>query len=145
MNPWLMWLIAGAIMILLEFIIPGGIIVFLGVAALTVGGLIHMGWVDTVTIAFISWFIISIIYMLFLRSIFMKYFEGDSEVHNVNEDEDLLGSLVEVVEEIFPHSEGRVKFRNTSWVARSEEELKVGSKAVISGRDGNHLIVKSLL
>lgn len=144
MEQWLIWVIAGAVMVLLEFILPGGIIVFLGLAAMMVGGSIHLGWITSTTTAFLTWFISSIFLMLFLRSIFIKYFEGDTKVQNVDEDIDLVGSLVEIVEDVLPHKEGRVKFRDTTWIARSDEKLQVGSKAVVSGRDGNNLIIKSL-
>jgi len=83
--------------------------------------------------------------MLFLRSIFIKHFEGDSIIQNVDEDIDIDGSLVEVIEEIFPHKEGRVKFRDSSWTARSDENIKVAQRAIIIHRDGNTLIIKSIL
>lgn len=144
MEQWIIWAIAGGIMILLEFIVPGGIIVFLGVAASIVGLSVYLGFINTFVSALLAWFILSIFLMLVLRSFFMKYFEGDSNIENVDEDADLLGVLVEVVEEVLPYKEGRVRFRDTTWSARSEETFSVGSKATVSGRDGNHLIIKSL-
>lgn len=144
MDVWMIWIIAGAVMALLEFILPGGIIVFLGMAAIAVGGAVYLGWITTAVHALLAWFIISILFMLFLRQLFIKYFEGDTSVENVDEDKDLIGSLVETVEEILPHKEGRVKFRDTTWAARSNGELKPGSKAVVSERDGNTLIVKPI-
>ena len=144
MDAWLIWMSIGVVMILLEFILPGGIIVFLGIAAMAVGLGVYMGWITSLTSALLTWFISSIFLMLFLRSIFIKYFEGDSTIQNVDEDVDLMGTLVEIVEEVLPHKEGRVKLRDSTWVARSDEELKEGSNAVVSGRDGNILIIKSL-
>ena len=144
MDQWLIWMIAGTVMVLLEFILPGGIIVFLGMAAMIVGGSVYMEWITSITSALLTWFISSIFLMIFLRSIFIKYFEGDTKVQNVDEDTDLIGSLVEVVEDVLPHREGRVKFRDSTWVARSDEELGKSSKAIVSGRDGNKLIIKSL-
>ena len=74
----------------------------------------------------------------------MKYFEGDSSIQNTDEDIDLEGSLVEVIERILPHKMGRVRFRDTTWNAISEEELEVGSKVVVNMRSGNNLIVKAI-
>jgi len=144
LETWLIWSIAGIVMMLLEFLIPGAVIVFLGVAALIVSLFIYSGWITTIVMALIAWFIISIFLMIFLRSVFVKYFEGESLVQNVDEDTDLIGSIVVISEEVLPYKEGRVRFRDTTWVARSEEELKVGNKAIISGRDGNKLIIKSI-
>jgi len=117
----------------------------LGIAAVIVGLGIYFSFITTIVSAFIAWFIISIFLMLFLRSIFIKHFEGDSIIQNVDEDIDIDGSLVEVIEEIFPHKEGRVKFRDSSWTARSDENIKVAQRAIIIHRDGNTLIIKSIL
>lgn len=144
MASWLIWIIAGVVMALLEFVVPGGIIVFLGLAAMVVGGSIYLGWIQTIVMALIAWFIISLFLMIVLRSFFMKYFEGDSSIQNVDEDVDMQGSIVEVVEQVEAYKEGRVKFRDTTWAARSSEEIAVGEKAIISGRDGNVLVVKSI-
>lgn len=144
MENWAIWMIVGAVMMLLEFILPGAVIVFLGIAALLVGIGIYFSWITTITSAFLAWFIISIILMLFLRSIFVKYFEGDSLVQNVNEDLDIIGSLVTVTEDIKPYKEGRIRFRDSTWSGRSEEEIDNGQQAIIIGRDGNTLIIKSL-
>ena len=144
MEPWLVWLIVGAVMILLEFVVPGGIIVFIGMAAAIVGAGLYFEIINTLFEALITFFTSSIFMMLFLRSIFIKYFEGDSVIQNTNEDIDLVGSVVEAVEDVHPYKEGRVRFRDSTWSARSDEEIKSGSKATVSGRDGNILIIKPL-
>lgn len=144
MSAQLIWFIVGVICIFLEIIIPGGIVVFLGVSAVIVAALIYFGVITSVVSAFLSWFILSIFMMFVLRSFVMKYFEGDSHRQNVDEDEDAKGAMVEVIEEILPHKEGRVRFRETTWVARSDEALVVGVSAIIEKRDGNKWIVKSI-
>lgn len=144
MEQWLIWLIAGGVMVLLEFILPGGIIVFLGLAALVVGGGVYFGFITSILSAILTWFISSLIFMIFLRSLFMKYFEGDSQVDNVDEDIDLMGVIVEVVEDVLPHKEGRVRLRDSTWTARSDEKFEKSSSAIVCGRDGNKLVIKSI-
>ncbi len=144
MQAQMIWLIVGAVFMLLEVVIPGGIVVFLGIASVSVAALIHFEIVNDIPTAFMSWFIISIVMMFGLRSFFMKYFEGDSHTENIDEDQDSIGSIVEVVEDVLPHKEGRVRFRNTTWVARSDQEILTGKEAVIEGRDGNKWIIKSI-
>ena len=144
MAIWLIWIVAGTVMALLELVLPGGIIVFLGLSAMLVGALVYFGLVTTIPMAFMSWFIVSVVMILFLRSLFMKYFEGDSIVHNVDEDQNLVGAVVVISEKVRPYKDGRVKFRDTTWGARSEEEIGVGSKAQVIKREGNVLIIKSL-
>ncbi|MCB0415312.1 MAG: NfeD family protein [Bdellovibrionales bacterium] len=144
MEQYIFWIILGAIFMLLEFIVPGGIVVFLGLAAAGVGVAIYFGLLHSVVQALIAWFIISLFLILFLRAFFMKFFEGDQSVANVDEDDDLIGSIVYVTISVFPYKDGRVKFRETTWTARSEEEILEGSKALIKKREGNVLIIKSI-
>lgn len=144
MNLYLFWILFGIILMLLELIIPGGIVVFLGLAASGVGAALYFGLLTNLMEALLAWFISSLVLVLILRAVFMKYFEGSQMIENVDEDLDMIGSIVLVSETVQPYKEGRVKFRDSSWVARSEEELPSGAKAVISGRDGNILIIKPI-
>ena len=143
MQPWLIWMIFGLTMMVAELVIPGGIIVFLGISAMVVSGAIYMGWITSVTYALITWFITSIIFMLFLRSLFMKYFEGDSEIQDVEENSDIPGKTVEVIEEITPDKPGRVRMRGSTWVANSEEHFKIGDTALVVTIKENILFIKS--
>ena len=144
MAPWKIWLISSIVLILSEFIIPGAIVVFLGMAGLLVSGGLYFGWIDSVLTAFIFWFISSLFLMIFVRSIFVRYLEGDKEIHQVDEEIEIEGSLVEVVEEIMPYKEGRVRYRGSTWEARSDEQLKIGEKGVVKKRDGNVLVIKPI-
>lgn len=144
MDTWLIWIVAGAILMILEVVVPGGIVVFLGLAAILVGAAVKFGWIEALSHSLIAWFALSIAALFFLRAFFLKYFEGDSSVQDVSEEADYLNSLVEVTEEVLPHREGRVAFRGTTWGARSEEALPVGAQAMITGRDGNIWIIKAL-
>lgn len=140
----IIWLIVSVVLMLLEIVVPGGVVIFLGLAAGIVAGSVAFGWIDTVWHSLILWFISSVVLLLGLRSFFVKYFEGGSTVQNVDEANDYLSSLVEVTEEIQPYREGRVLFRGVTWQARSEDSLAAGSTAVITGRDGNVWLVKAL-
>lgn len=144
MKTEMIWFIIGVVSILLEFVIPGGIIVFLGMAAVIVAALIYFGVITSTVQAMLTFFVLSIFLMLVLRSIFIKYFEGDSYLENTDEDADAIGSVVEVVEVIEPHKEGRINFRGSTWVALGQEHFNVGDKAVISGRSENKWIIKSI-
>lgn len=142
MDAGLIWLIVGAVLILSEVIIPGGIVIFLGLSAVLVAGLVKLGVITDMITAFLTWFICSIFAMFVLRSFFMKYFEGDSRVQGVDEDADVIGSPVEVIEDISSKKNGRIKFHETTWPAKSNELLTAGTSAFIAGRDGNTYIVR---
>lgn len=143
MDNYSVWIIAGVILAIAEIFLPGGIVFFLGAAALIVGVGIYLGLINSAVVAIMVWFILSILLLLFMRSYFVKYFEGDSSIQDVDEENEHRGAIVEVVEDIFPYMEGRIKYRDTTWIARSNDELKTGQKAVITGRDGLCYIVKN--
>lgn len=144
METWLIWIVAGAILMISELILPGGVTIFVGLASLLVGILIHFDVITTPVESILTFLVLSIVLLLFLRTFFLKYFEGDSRVQNVDEDTDAVGIIVEVIEDIFPYREGRINFRGTGWQARSEEEILKGSKAIILNRDGNVWVVKAI-
>ena len=80
MEAQKVWLVISLVLIFLEFIIPGGVVVFLGLSALLVYGLLCFGVIEGLFLSLIIWFISSIVMLLVLRSFFMKYFEGSSRV-----------------------------------------------------------------
>ena len=63
-----------------ELIIPGGIIVFLGLGCFVVAGALFFGlvdnWFDVVTLFFVASFVL----LLMLRMVFMRFFAGTKVV-----------------------------------------------------------------
>ena len=142
MQPWLIWMSVGLFLMLSELLVPGGIVVFLGVSAMIVSGAVYLGWITSVTNALITWFIISIIFMFTLRSLFMKYFEGDSEIQEVDEKNEIIGKEVTVIEEISLTQAGRVRMRDTTWEATSDRHFLPGDLGVVESIEGNVLKIK---
>ena len=62
-----LWLSSGIFLIAVEFLVPGLVMVFVGLGALTVALGMHFGHVDVVLEQFITFFVGSIIYLLTLR------------------------------------------------------------------------------
>ncbi|MEM3754800.1 MAG: nodulation protein NfeD [Candidatus Bathyarchaeia archaeon] len=56
---------------------------------------------------------------------------------------DMIGENVEVIEEIIPGKAGFVRYKGEYWKAKSDESLKPGVKAVVVGKEGPILIIKS--
>jgi len=140
----LIWLGLGLGLILIEIVLPGAVFGFVGAAAMVTGGLIYFDIVHGFVNIMITFFIISIVFILVLRSALLKFFPSRSTVENTDELVDAIGKIVEVTEDITPYRRGRIKYLDTSWEAQAETELEAGHQAVIAGRDGNCWIVKSL-
>ena len=138
------WLIFSAVMLAAEFVVPGAILGFLGIAGLMVAGLMYLGWIEGPVEIMMTFFVLSIVLILVVRTTFLRFLPGDSRVENTDEDKDAEGSLVLVLEDISPERFGRIGFRDSTWEARSDLAIKAGDQAIITGRDGNCWIVKPM-
>jgi membrane protein implicated in regulation of membrane protease activity len=145
LNVWF-WIILAAVFIVAELVIPGGIIIFLGIAGLIVAISMKLGFVASWANALTLWFISSLVLVILLRGIAQKLVGGDSSVANVDEDVDALGEIVAVVETIGPgEAKGRVVFRDIRWNAVSDgSEIPAGEKAQIVYRDNITLVVEKI-
>lgn len=133
-----LWFIGGALLMLLEFIVPGGIIFFLGLGATLVSLLLYAGIIDGWLQAFTAWFIGSLALLFGLRSVVQKIMPAEVHTGKTDEDIDAYNHPAEVCEHIPAHGEGRIAFRGSTWVARNYHEnrdLEVGTPVRIIFRD----------
>jgi membrane protein implicated in regulation of membrane protease activity len=144
MEQWLIWIIIGLVLMTLEILVPGMITIFIGLAAFIVGSGIKFGYLKTYDSIILTFITSTLFFLIIIRTLFLKFFKGDETIHNVDENLDAQGTIVLVEEDILPHKQGRVKFRGTSWQARSDNTILKDSKAIIINFDGNILIVKSI-
>lgn len=140
----LIWMAIGAGLVLLELIIPGAVLGFIGGAAILTGVLIQLGHLNGTVNIMMTFFISSIVFIMVLRTWLIKLFPSNERVENTDELQDAMGKIVDVTEEITPYRRGRIKYLETSWEAQSEEQIEKGDQAIIAGRDGNCWIVKPL-
>lgn len=139
------WVAGGLILMLLEFVIPGGVVAFLGLGALAVAGLIYFGQIDHWITAFTAWFITSLLFLLVLRGFFQKLLPGEEELGSTDEDADAAGHLVEVVETISKGQQGRVSYLDSTWPATCHEQtLRAGTKARLVSRENVVWVVEPL-
>jgi membrane protein implicated in regulation of membrane protease activity len=137
------WIVAGAVLIVLELIVPGMVLVFLGAGALLVALLVWLGLVQTWVASITTWFIASLVLLLMLRGFFQRFMSGDAETQSTDEDFDAYGEVVDVVEAIGPDKEGRIRYRGTTWQAACYDNiLKAGTKAQIVCRENLIWIVE---
>lgn len=138
----LIWIAFGALLIALEFLLPGAVLGFLGGSALLTGLLIHLGHVSGLIPITMTFIISSILFLVVLRSALLKFFPDDSTVQNTDETADAIGTVVVVIEDITATQRGRIKYLDVSWVAQSDVDIKKDEKAIITGRDGQCWFVK---
>ena len=145
MDKWIItWIAIGVVLIAAETIIPGAVLSFLGIAAIGVGILMQFEIITGLQEIVLTFMGISMFLLIFVRSFFLRLMPGDTSVASTNEDDEYEGAIVEVIEEILPQKSGRVRFRDTTWVAQSDQSLAVGDNVVVTSKKGQRLYVKSI-
>ena len=141
-----LWLGSGIFLMAIEFLVPGLVLVFVGLGALTVALGMHLGYIDEIVQQFITFFISSIIYLLTLRFLVLRFVPSVTRKENIDEDEEVIGSIVELVEDINSGEFGRVKHSGSSWQARAEGDQTIlkGEQVKIIGRDNITWIVQKI-
>jgi membrane protein implicated in regulation of membrane protease activity len=138
------WIVAGAVLIALEVVVPGMVLGFLGASALFIAVFIWLGWIVTWVAALTIFFVLSLVLLIGLRGIFQRFVGGDVERQSPDEDLDAYGTLVDVVETITPEQPGRIRYREVTWQAScSDSTLETGSQAVLVYRDNLVWVVES--
>lgn len=142
----LYWAIAGALLMAAEMIIPGGIIVFIGLGALVVATSLQFSLITTWVGALTLWFITSLILLLAFRNVAQKMVGGDSHIDDTDEDAHLYGKEAVVIETIGPATHaGRVECLDSTWPAIADgSTLTPGTKVRIICRDNISLVVEKM-
>lgn len=147
MELFTLWFIGGVLLMLLEFIIPGGIIFFLGLGATGVALLLYTGVIEGWLQAFTAWFIGSLALLFGLRGLVQKLLPARIERGKTDEDLDAYDQLAQVLERIPAGGEGRIDFRGSTWKAKNyhqDQSLEPGTPVRIVFRDNLVWTVEAL-
>ena len=140
------WLGSGIFLMAIEFLVPGLVLVFVGLGALTVALGMQLGYIDEIPQQFTSFFISPIIYLLTLRFLVLRFVPSVTRKANIDEDEEVMGSIVELVADINSGEFGRVEHSGSSWQARAEGDQTIlkGEQVKIIGRENITWIVQKI-
>lgn len=146
-DPFVIWLIGGLLLMALEFVVPGGIVFFLGLGASLVAVLLYLGVIDGWLPAFTAWFVGSLALLFGLRGVVQRFVPATRERVNTDEDLDAYDHDAEVTRRIPGSGEGRIAFRGSDWAARSYHDdcdLEAGTRVRILRRDNLTWVVEPL-
>ncbi|MEX0662817.1 MAG: NfeD family protein [Balneolaceae bacterium] len=145
MLTWI-FLIGGILLMLLEFVVPSGVALFLGFSGLTIGLLRFFGILTDPTLSISAWLILSVGLTIAIRPFIKKYLKPESFFKYADEDFEAMDQIVEVIKPITDKdNSGRIRFDGVSWQARSlEGDIKKGQKARIRFRENTTWIVESM-
>ena len=132
------WLILGLTLSILEMIVPGIFLIWIGIAAFLVSLVAYLG--ASLYMQIISFVIFSVISTLLGKKIYDKL----DVINNINQkSKDLIGEEVTLLFDI-EDGKSRVKLADGQWTVKSDENLKKGDKVKVVKVNGNILFVTSI-
>ncbi|PJA28291.1 MAG: NfeD family protein [candidate division Zixibacteria bacterium CG_4_9_14_3_um_filter_46_8] len=144
MQAWHVWVIIGIILSILEIFTPGFMMINFGVGAIIAGLIAAIGAGFKVQV--LTFALSSLILFASSRKLVSKYLSKDKPEARTNVDAlvSRQGVVIEAIKANLKH--GRVKIGGEEWsaISSSEMEISMGEKVVVTGIEGNKLIVKKV-
>ena len=141
-QPWHVWTILGIVFVIIEIFDPAFFFIALGIGAIATGllSLLHLVG-GNIPLQIIIFAVISFIAFLFTRKVGKKVLRNADSETNVYA---LKGQMGRVTKAIPAEGRGYVKIGGEEWVAVSAQKqpLEENARVVVTGIDGNKLIVE---
>jgi len=132
-NIAVIWFVAGAVLLLLEFVIPGVFILFFGIGAWLTALCVYL-FEPSLGIQFLIFSTTSILSLVLLRSVILKRMYANNT--GDDPDEEFIGGIGECIVDIRPEADGKVEFKGTSWTASSNTKICIGDKIKVINKVG---------
>lgn len=140
LGQWSWWVI-GAILLLLELLLPGVFFMWLGIAALVIGVIdifVDLSWQIEVAI----FAVLSVLSLLFLRPHFKERLSRSANPNLNQRMYDYVGKRY-VLDQAIVNGSGKVRIDDTLWVVSGTDRAR-GEWVTVTGVDGLKLIVEAV-
>ena len=145
LEPEVIWVLVGIVLLLLEFALPGLIVFFFAVGAMITAAVCFFADVslNAQLLIFIASSVVSLVLLRrWVKGIFMGHITSkQASRENL---EEFVGQRVVVKEKVLPNLPGKVELHGTNWQAAADEEIEAGVVVEIIGKDNLTLKVKVL-
>lgn len=146
-SPVLIWFLLGAALAVLEFFVPGIVLIFFGVSAWVVSALLWMGVPLSLPWQILIWIVLGAALLFSLRRWLSGQLTGFTlQKGDLNKiPHEAVGAHVEVVETIKGKGlEGRVRWKGTLWRATADDVIEAGTMVEVVNQENLVLRVKRL-
>lgn len=141
---WL-WIYAGALLVLLELIVPGFILCFFGLAAASVGVCRFIfGLAFSPAWQFAAFSLFSVFYILALRHWLKSTFTGAKECTVADFEHVNVGRIGSLIAPIVPPCEGRVLLGDAEWVAIADAPIAAGVRVKVVSQENLTMKVEEI-
>lgn len=142
--PWL-WIYSGLALLLLELVVPGFILCFFGLAAMTVGGIAFLfGDAFGLRGQMAAFSALSVLYIVLLRRWLKSVFAGSKVTTATDFENEYVGRVGKVTVAIEPPLVGRVMIGDAEWAASSDAPLAEGTNVKVVAQENLTLRVAAL-
>ena len=142
-QPEIIWFLIGLILALLEFGIPGLIIIFFGAGA-WVTSLACLMFDIGLNTQILIFLVSSLLSLFLLRKTFKKKFFKQDDAREDTLTDEFIGQTAVVEELITEEKPGRVSFKGARWEAAADETLEPGTRVKIVSKESIKLHVAKL-
>ena len=138
------WMILGMILVVIEIFAPSTIVLWFGVSALAVGGIVlifaDIGW----QYQLLMFALFSVILLFTARRYLLKYQDKNSDEPSLNQrGTHLIGRHVKIAEKI-ENGVGKVSVGDSLWLAHADNDIAKGVSVEIIAVEGTALKVKAV-
>ena len=135
---WTIWLIAAAVLLLLEVFTPGFLLACLAVGAAGASAGAALGW--SIEIQLLLFSIFSGLSLWLLRPLLRTWFAATGAKTNHDA---LIGAVGRVESDVTAGHRGYVKIDGDSWAFEADRDFATDTKGRITHREGNVVTVES--
>ena len=142
-GPWSWWVL-GVVLLILEIVVPGVFLFWIGLAGIATGLLSLVLWGSAIwawQVQVVTFVILSFVAVLIGRSVLKRGETASDEPHLNRRSESLVGRVVTVTDAI-ENGRGRVKVGDTTWSVSGPDQ-PTGAKVRIVSASGNELRVEA--
>jgi inner membrane protein len=143
MDPKFLWLVLGLLLCIIEITIPGLVIIFFGLGAISVGVMCFIAPIS-LNYQLLIFICSSVFYLVMFRRWFKTLFFKSKESAAVAVDAEFVGKQAKVTQKVEPGRVGKVELHGTVWEAVSKDVVPEGEMVMVIDKKNITLEVESL-
>ncbi len=144
MHPeWWHWFVVGILLVLAELAIPAFFVIWFGLGALLVGGIVFFAPELSSTAQIGLWIIASLAMVILWFRIFKR---SRAKTLSGSADGEVIGEIGLLTSNIAPFAKGKVRFQrpllgSEEWVCLADEAINAGERVRVTAIEGSFLKV----
>ena len=144
LGPWAWWVL-GIVLLILEVLLPGVFLVWIGIAAILTGALSLLFWDQALWTWQVQWLVfavLSLVAALIGRRIVSSR-DGASDQPHLNQRGQSLVGRTATLEQPITEGRGRIRLDDTMWSVQGPD-LPVGARVRVTASNGRDLSVEPI-